>query len=403
MHADAFLVIVVLGVLVSVIMTVYNWHSHKNTLFLSSFLIILCLEAYTSWHYHSEGNPFIFALLFNHVAPLYTLKAPLIYFFIRGNIRDQFGFSLRDSLHFLPALIHFLLIIPYVQLPFAEKQEIANLLITQPELYSLVDLKYPYPHIYNLYFRSFQLILYTTLSFSLLIRFKSSIRILTGELKKIYQFSANWLITLMIVFTLMALLQILMVVQIPIADDLRVASHRATSIFEAGIVVYLLIPVILIAYPRFLYGFPSFKVQRTVRVNSNDDEPEHLTAVPGSYSSRVFQNLEAMSTDICLYMEKEKPFLKTDFKMVDIAIALNIPLHHVQLCISMQFGKKFTDFKNEYRIDYARQLMLHNVDNLSIESIGRKSGFVSDAVFYDSFRAITGMTPRQWYEMEIKN
>ncbi len=400
MHADAFLVIVVLGVLVSVIMTVYNWQSNKNTLFLSAFLIILCVEAYTSWHYHSEGDPYIFALLFNHVAPLYTLKAPLIYFFIRGNVRDQFGFSLRDSLHLLPALIHFILIIPYIQLPFAEKQEIANLLISKPELYSQVDLKYPYPHIFNLYFRSFQLILYTTLSFSLLIRFKSSIRTLTGELKKIYQFSANWLILLMIVFTLMALLQILMVVQIPFANNLGEASHRATSIFEAGILVYLLIPVILIAYPRFLYGFPSFSVQRPVM---NDEDSVRLNAVSNSYSSRVFQNLEAMSKDIRVYMEKEKPFLKTDFKMVDISIALNIPLHHVQLCISMQFGKKFTDFKNEYRIDYARQLMLHNVDNLSIESIGRKSGFASDAVFSDSFRAVTGMTPRQWYEMEIKS
>lgn len=403
MQTDVIFYVVALVVLASVIMAVYSWRTNKNSLFLAAFLSILSLEAFTSWLYHTSGNAFLFALLLNHFAPLYTFKAPLLYFFIRGNVRDSFGLSWRDTLHFIPAVIHLLLIIPYLLVPFSDKLEIAASLIAHPEMYSLVDLKYPYPHMYNLYFRSFQFLFYSSWSFIVLARFMVSFNSLTGELQKLYRFSAKWLVLLIGVLLVVSFLQIFLVLQIPLSDNLQEATRRATALFQGGFFIYLLIPVILIAYPRFLYGFPSFSFNKSTLRDKTTILHENPSRIKESYSSRVFQNLDALSCEIRAYMDHEKPYLNPDFSIAHTATALNIPLHHVQLCVSMKFSKSFPDFVNEYRVAYACQLIRNKENSLTLEAIGEKSGFSTNSNFNDSFRAVIGMTPRQWYLSEADN
>jgi len=396
MRADAFLIIVLLGALLSIMMVINNRHANKNALYLAAFLFILCIEAFTSWNYHAQGNPFVFALLLNHVAPLYTLKAPLLYFFIRGNIRDNHTLSATDSWHFLPAFLHLLLIIPYVITPFSEKLALTQSLINHPELYPLTDLKYPYPHTFNLYFRGFQMVVYAFLSLLLLLRFKKSIRPITGELQKLYRFSANWLLLFVGVMLVVALMQMLMVAQVSFIDNLKVATQRATAIFESGIFVYALLPVILMAYPRFLYGFPTFRFRKPQLVDRKSTPlGTHITL--NNYSSHVFQNLQSLSTEISEYMQRDKPFLKSGFKVTDLAHTLQVPPHHIQLCISIQFGKTVVDYINEFKIEYACELMKIPDNSYSMEVVAEKSGFVSTDDFDSTFRSIKGITPRQWY------
>ncbi|OJX92089.1 MAG: hypothetical protein BGP01_03805 [Paludibacter sp. 47-17] len=403
MKADAILIIVVFAMVVSFVMAIYNWRTNKNSLYLAAFLSILSLEAYSSWHYHVGSNPFIYALLLNHVAPLFTLKAPLLYFFVRGNIRDRYGLSRRDLWHFLPAFLHLLLVIPYFFVPFSEKLRIVETLIAHPELYSQTDLGYPYPHILNLYFRGFQLMVYSIASIVLIVRFMKSSANITGELKNVYRFSSYWMVILLGILTIIAILQMIMIGQSAWADSLKEASLRANAVFQGGIFIYILIPIVLIAYPKFLYGFPSFRLthhhaqESFDDSNSDDDAADDSIASGRNYSSKVFNNLDALNADILAYMENEKPYLNPDFKIADIAYALEIPLHHVQLCISMKIGKKFADFKNEYRVAYAQELMRDPERKYTLEAIGEKSGFASNSNFYDTFRSITGTTPRQWY------
>ena len=48
MRADAFLIIVLLGALLSIMMVINNRHANKNALYLAAFLFILCIEAFES-------------------------------------------------------------------------------------------------------------------------------------------------------------------------------------------------------------------------------------------------------------------------------------------------------------------------------------------------------------------
>lgn len=401
MKADAILIIVLFAMVVSFVMAIYNWRTNKNSLYLAAFLSILSLEAYSSWNYHEGNNPFIYALLFNHVAPLFTLKAPLLFFFVRGNIRDNYALSRYDLWHFLPALLHLVLVVPYILVPFSEKLQLVETLIAHPELYTQVDLGYPYPHILNLYFRGIQLLVYAIVSLILIIRFMKSSATITGELKTVYRFTSYWMIVLLSILVIIGLLQTIMISQTALTDNMIDASNRATAVFKGGIFIYILIPIVLIAYPKFLYGFPSFRFTHHYATaetpDSEEDSPDYPIVSGRNYSSKVFNNLDVLNTDILAYMETDKPYLNPDFKIADIAYALGIPLHHVQLCISMKIGKKFADFKNEYRVNYAQNLMLDPERRYTLEAIGEKSGFASNSNFYDTFRSITGTTPRQWY------
>lgn len=240
------------------------------------------------------------------------------------------------------------------------------------------------------------MVVYALLSFLLLLKFKKSIRSITGELQKLYRFSANWLLLFVGVMLVVALMQMVMVAQVSFIDNLKIATQRATAIFESGIFVYALLPVILMAYPRFLYGFPTFRFRKPQLVDRKSTPlGTHITL--NNYSSHVFQNLQSLSTEISEYMQRDKPFLKSGFKVTDLAHILQVPPHHIQLCISIQFGKTVVDYINEFKIEYACELMKIPDNSYSMEVVAEKSGFVSTDDFDSTFRSIKGITPRQWY------
>lgn len=389
MKVDFFLILVFLLIVVSVIMAVYNRRTNKNTLYLAAFMIILGTEALTSWFFYDYTSSFGLALLLNHIAPLWTLKAPLLYFFIRGNIRDNYRLNASDFMHFLPALVHLVLIIPYISLPFADKLEIATFLKLNPHLYVSADLSYPYPHVWNQYFRSVQLIVYTLMSVFLILGFMKRTHDITGQLRDLYRFSASWLVGLLVVLLLVGMLQLLMISQTNLIDDPAIAFTNAKRIFHAGLVVYVLVPFILIVYPKFLYGFPSFRVGKlqnsTFSTVVHEDKNEMRLS-----SSHVFQNLDSLFDDICKLIVDNGLFLNPDLKIADLSLLLNVPPHHVQLCISIKAEKSFQEFVNDFRIQYVISLVSDSKTSISLKSLIEKSGFSSESSFKEAYFKSTG-------------
>ena len=96
-------------------------------------------------------------------------------------------------------------------------------------------------------------------------------------------------------------------------------------------------------------------------------------------------------------MEKEKPFLKIDFSISDIALALQVPQNHVSYCINSIMQTKFATLKSDLRIDYAAELLSENVnDSFTIEGIAQQSGFKTRASFYNAFKERVGVTPTEF-------
>ena len=98
-------------------------------------------------------------------------------------------------------------------------------------------------------------------------------------------------------------------------------------------------------------------------------------------------------------MENEKPFLSSELKVSDIADVFHLHRNDISACINSQMGCTFAQYVNRYRIDYAKQLMRRQPDK-KIASVWMESGFGSEQTFFKTFRAATGLSPKEWIQQE---
>ena len=104
---------------------------------------------------------------------------------------------------------------------------------------------------------------------------------------------------------------------------------------------------------------------------------------------------EALMARINDLVESERLYLNSELKVSDIASVFHVHRNDISACINSQTGRTFAQYLNRYRIDYAKQLMLNNPDK-KVSSIWMESGFGSEQTFFKAFRAVMGMSPREW-------
>ncbi|MBR1755794.1 MAG: helix-turn-helix domain-containing protein [Bacteroidaceae bacterium] len=114
---------------------------------------------------------------------------------------------------------------------------------------------------------------------------------------------------------------------------------------------------------------------------------------------------EATATDtelfarICRYMEEQQPYLNSELKVQDVADALGTNRTYISTCLKNTRGCSFTQFVNTYRIEHAQQLLRQNPER-KISEVWMNSGFSTEASFFRTFKALTGMTPKDWLQSE---
>ncbi len=97
------------------------------------------------------------------------------------------------------------------------------------------------------------------------------------------------------------------------------------------------------------------------------------------------------------YMEEEKPYLKSELKISDLAEQVDIPAHHISQTINQEFGSNFFEFINEYRIDSAKRMLANEkFDYFKILAVAIENGFNNKASFNRVFKKYTGVTPSEY-------
>ena len=66
---------------------------------------------------------------------------------------------------------------------------------------------------------------------------------------------------------------------------------------------------------------------------------------------------------------------------------------------NFELNIKFTTLRTQLRIKYAIKLLNSGqADELSMDGIGKKSGFSTRSNFYNAFKTETGLTPSEYVE-----
>jgi len=97
------------------------------------------------------------------------------------------------------------------------------------------------------------------------------------------------------------------------------------------------------------------------------------------------------------WMEKEKPYVKGNLSLADLAEKLEIPAYILSEVLNGLFKQNFYDYVNNYRIEEFKNLLKDpKYKNIKLLNIAFDVGFNSKSTFNTSFKKFTGQTPSEY-------
>lgn len=199
-------------------------------------------------------------------------------------------------------------------------------------------------------------------------------------------------------------------------------SYTTSNMFLLiSCIVLLAMMAFVLYHPRILYGyiilspqpfslFPEASLNINFKSASNTvytsksekviDAPvisskKPIDSIPKSKISA--EQIEKFSILIQEHMEKQKPYLLTDFQIKDLCQSIDIPVHHCSHFINKVLNKNFRDWLNSYRIQHFINEYPTLAGLMTIESVAFRSGFKNMTTFYNAFKKEIGQMPSTYF------
>ncbi len=389
-----FLFNALLSLFISIILIFFNWRENKNTIYLGAFLFIISIYSLTHYFSVFGESPFWLAILYGHFSPFMLMAGPLLHFYIRGIIKDNYILRPIDFLHFIPALIVFVGNIPYYLTPFSVKLEFAQRIINDMDQLKIVGVNFIFPITVNYVMRVCSLMIYTLISYYRIWKYRPNVKksIPAQQYLLTYRWLNMFFITFIILLVAFALITVDFIQKTP-----KETYSALNLVHNLGGIMFTLLSISLLIFPQILYGFPVYQDAPEIQKNKI---PTAVTETPEVEDLDDEDNpFVELKEQINVYLAKEKPYLNAEFSIGDLAAALNVPQHHISYCLRVLFKQSFPKLKTTLRIQYAQQLMNSSeFEHLSIEGIGQMAGFSSRSSFYSAFQAEFGCSPGEYLE-----
>lgn len=96
-------------------------------------------------------------------------------------------------------------------------------------------------------------------------------------------------------------------------------------------------------------------------------------------------------------MQKEKLYRESELKLETLSATLGIPKHYVSQIINQHYGVNFFEYINLLRIEEAKQLLTApDKQSLNIIEVAYAVGYNTKNTFNNAFRRIVGITPTEY-------
>ena len=331
--------------------------------------------------------------LIRTVNPLMFLTMPFFYFFVRNTLTGDNRLTKYDFLHFIPAVIHYVELIPFYSISDQEKLRIAEAIIDQP--YKLNELASGWlPGFWMDTTRIILQFLYFILSLRLL--FSNKFTVNWGKEGVNIR---NWLFVSVILIGFILFSHLIYFLK-----ELFLQSGYQINKFIT-VISYLLVIIPIIALNIYLrvnqhlvYGYTipeifqksPILVEGKFELNEVDDSHLH---------NRIPSHIDISSLDFNLQqlMKEEKVYLDKHLSLADLASKLNISPRILSQYIKSKYNIGVREYINQYRIQEAIELMKQGyLNEKSLEGLCLTVGFNSRVTFFLSFKKYTGLNPTEY-------
>lgn len=197
-----------------------------------------------------------------------------------------------------------------------------------------------------------------------------------------YRFTYIWFLTICNLLVGLGMLAVILLLNNRGNQSLGLINSNSKQLLQ---LIALSMSLGLLIFPTVLYGF--------------SPREKRLKKQQGSEDFEIDSELQDKGIKVLDYLEKEKPYLDLNFSKSDLALELKISQQELSTIFDIFIKLKFSDYKNKKRIEHAKELLSKgSAKKLTMDGIGKSSGFTSRSSFYAIFKAETGLTPIQYLE-----
>ena len=383
------LYITILGFIVSLLLLINIKESNRVNLFLFGFFFINNL--YSLAHYATiySGSKAMIAILLVNFTPLFLIVGPVLYFYVRGVLRDDFRLSKLDYLHFLPALLLCINILPHLFSSYEDKIEYAGRVLQNPaEILSNKNLFIP--SVVNFIFRPLIGLIYVVICIRLMfLKFKyekpeDKQSILIFKWLSFLIFNTLLVYASFLVFTIFSFQTL----------DYKIAEVKGYYFLNITLVGLVLFNVSLLFFPNILYGLPQLDF---VLHNKQKEVVQDNSTKKAIRSFEISEEKLALLHDKIEQYCETKPYLNPDFSLSTMSADTDIPVHHLSYYFNEHLNINFNAWKNDQKINYVIELIENGSNELlTLDALAKQAGFGSRTTFFNAFKQKMGLTPSEF-------
>ncbi|RVT79669.1 AraC family transcriptional regulator [Flavobacterium sufflavum] len=311
---------------------------------------------------------------------LRMMCAPLLFLYTKYITKDFNKFNPRDYLHAIPS-ISLILVFLILKLQPENNSISAELFY---EKYKLLRMIYGWIFISLITY-------YVIKALTIVIQFKKQIK--DNYSFNSYKISLDWLFVMIILFVLLILLIII-----------------SSVLYEQGMIntkVYIFrhILELIHVYTLSIWGFHQKQLISGTQTDS-DGESDFEEVSSGKYVKSGLKKEDAKSyvENLIKYMDDSKVWKDSELSIAKLASQTSISKHQLSEVLNEYLGKNFYVFVNEYRIEYAKQLLMNKeYSNWSIIAIAYECGFNSKTAFNIFFKKYTQQTPSEYKKIIVSD
>ena len=378
-HFNIWAIIILFGAVQGLFLSVYlfskseNRNANKWLAFLLTFISLHLIEYAADITGITLQYPIFIAITY----PLLFCIGPLYYIYCRYLLDKSYKATLGTILHFLPSLIVLLLMLPFYSMSAEAKISFISGLAQDDTM------KIPTGQLIFMGTHVAQTVAYIFVSYKFIGKKEGALKELSSDVFVVKKL--KWLNVFSLCFSIYFLLYFIVVVLLTFINSYQVQLDYVLLLITS-ISIYA-IGYSAISNPEIFKAIPEFVLQ-SFELNKE-------TPVNGSRNSTRFPELKGK---LIQYMDSNKPYLKSDLKISELADSLTVPAYHLSQLINDEFLVNFYDFINKYRVEEAKKLLMEDTRNYKILAIAYEVGFNSKATFNRVFKKFTDLTPSEFKE-----